>query len=128
MGRLAEFLLHQISDEQSVENNTSMIPNVVTSSSTAESSFFNIMENLERTGITDNPSSVCAIHMPSWLNVWCIIVTISILAVLIVLGVIMRHIQLQKHRQVRTECYNCFPSSPEYYSEHLFDRSQIMVY
>lgn len=100
MGRLTEFLFSHptANDAQPIENDTSFAG---LTSSTVESSLLQFMENFENDEITESPA-VCRMHIPSWLNVWCIVITVCILAVLVVLGLIMRQVQIQKHRHART--------------------------
>ncbi|XP_073823614.1 uncharacterized protein [Musca autumnalis] len=125
MGRLTEYMFNPPPAE-GVENEAAAFGSTI--QPTFESSLLNFMENFQRDDdITESPA-VCKLHVPSWLNVWCIIITLCILAVLVALGLIMRQVQIQKQRHTRTECYNCYPAAPEYFCEHFIDRNQIMVY
>ncbi|KAI8121077.1 hypothetical protein CVS40_7776 [Lucilia cuprina] len=115
MGKLLRSLLYH---SNNMENSSPP-----TTSTTLDSSLFNFMENFEEDS-TDVPS-VCRLHIPTWLNLWCVFISICVLMLLVVLGVLVRYIQLQKQRIIRSEIVHV---SPDFYREHFLDRSQIMVY
>lgn len=115
MGRLTEYMFnspHSISAgdfEEIFENESAALGGgaPTTVRTPLESSILNFMENFQRDddadgGAITESTAVCKLHVPSWLNIWCIIITVCILAVLIALGLIMRQVQIQKQRQTRT--------------------------
>ncbi|KAM7351213.1 uncharacterized protein ACRADG_004158 [Cochliomyia hominivorax] len=95
-----------------------------TSPSVLDDSFFNIMDNFDDNS-TELPPIVCKMHLPTWLNLWCVFISVSVLMLLVILGILVRYIQVQKQRVIRSEIVHV---SPDFYQEHYLDRSQIMVY
>ena len=95
MAKLTEILLQA----HSIENTSSLDAYALT---TAGTPFLNLMDNFEDDEITEIPS-VCKLHIPTWLNLWCVFISICVLTLLIVLGVLLRFIQVQKQRSIRSE-------------------------
>lgn len=94
MGKLTETLFPLLN---SMDNNS-----VSTVSPTAEATLFNFMENFEA-DTTDLPPSICRMHLPTWLNLWCVFISVSVLMLLVILGILVRYIQVQKQRIIHSE-------------------------
>lgn len=87
-------------DEHLMDNNAPLeVP-----STTLRPTFYNFMESFEQNDATDIPE-MCKLHMPTWLNLWCVTITMCIVVVLIVLGVLVHYVQRQRHRQTVTGSY-----------------------
>lgn len=93
MGKMTESFLPTKHLEDSAQLSTSLMPN---------NSLFNFMETFEEDHATVEPD-VCRLHIPTWLNLWCVFISICVLMLLVVLGVLVRYIQLQKQRIIRSE-------------------------
>lgn len=94
MGKLTETLFPLLN---SMDNSS-----VSTVSPTAEATLFNFMENFEA-DTTDLPPSICRMHLPTWLNLWCVFISVSVLMLLVILGILVRYIQVQKQRIIHSE-------------------------
>uniref|UniRef100_A0A1A9WU37 EGF-like domain-containing protein n=1 Tax=Glossina brevipalpis TaxID=37001 RepID=A0A1A9WU37_9MUSC len=80
-----------------------------------------------KTNFEDNitESSLCKLQIPSWLNVWCVLITVCLLIMIIGFVLMLSHIKYYRQRQLQ---FTRMPGTPEYYSEHFLDRNHIMVY
>uniref|UniRef100_A0A1B0B0R2 EB domain-containing protein n=1 Tax=Glossina palpalis gambiensis TaxID=67801 RepID=A0A1B0B0R2_9MUSC len=96
--------------------------NTSTSTTTTETTLFNLLANFED-NITESP--LCKLQIPSWLNIWCVLITICLLIMIGGFVLMLSHIRYYRQRQLQ---FNRIPGTPEYYSEHFLDRSHIMVY
>uniref|UniRef100_A0A1A9VXC6 Uncharacterized protein n=1 Tax=Glossina austeni TaxID=7395 RepID=A0A1A9VXC6_GLOAU len=96
--------------------------NTSTSTTTTETTLFNLLVNFED-NITESP--LCKLQIPSWLNVWCVLITICLLIMIVGFVLMLSHIRYYRQRQLQ---FNRIPGTPEYYSEHFLDRNHIMVY
>lgn len=72
--------------------------NTSTSTTTTETTLFNLLVNFED-NITESP--LCKLQIPSWLNVWCVLISICLLIMIVGFVLMLSHIRYYRQRQLQ---------------------------